>query len=73
MDLGDRVLERSERALAFEKERAIARIRGGLAAAGEEFCIDCEAPIPPERRAAMPSAERCIGCQGALERRGRRR
>ncbi|WP_442980003.1 TraR/DksA C4-type zinc finger protein [Salmonella enterica] len=30
-------------------------------------CEECDAPIPPARRAAYPSATRCVYCQSALE------
>lgn len=32
-----------------------------------EYCIDCEAPIPPERRRAAPGCLRCIDCQNDYE------
>lgn len=34
------------------------------------YCVDCEEPIPEERRQAVPGCERCIICQTALERSG---
>lgn len=49
-------------------EGAIARIREELAAEGEDDCIDCGEPIPEPRRAALPSAERCVDCQELFER-----
>lgn len=30
-------------------------------------CIDCDEPIPAERLAALPNAERCIYCQERQE------
>lgn len=30
-------------------------------------CIDCDEPIPTERLAALPNAERCIYCQERQE------
>ena len=32
-----------------------------------EYCVDCEEPIPPERKKAMPGCRRCIDCQTTLE------
>lgn len=34
-------------------------------------CADCGDDIPRARLAALPSAERCVGCQEARERGGR--
>lgn len=68
-DIGDqaRRLEESERR----------RVLAGIAkAAGREpnpwrGCLVCGDEIDPERRAALPSALRCLECQEALERRER--
>jgi DnaK suppressor protein len=46
-------------------EAALGRIATG--AYGE--CVDCGEPIAAARLRAYPAATRCIGCQGALERR----
>ena len=35
---------------------------------GREDCIDCGETIAPERRAALPEAERCVDCQRRHER-----
>lgn len=51
-------------------ESAIARIRDELASEGEDDCIDCGEQIDPRRKAALPSAERCISCQAKFERGG---
>jgi len=68
MDPSERTLEASEAAIAREREAAIARIRAGLAEPGEDDCVDCDGPIGAARKAAMPSAERCIACQTIHER-----
>lgn len=46
---------------------AISHARGTVDEIGTEFCESCGDEIEPERRAAMPSATRCVKCQGALE------
>jgi len=49
--------------------------RGAGSGGGElldHLCIDCGGEIPPERRAAQPGAERCLGCQIKHEGRSRR-
>lgn len=51
-----------------ERDDEIARIQASLAEDGEDICIDCDDPIEPARKAALPSAERCIHCQAQHER-----
>lgn len=46
----------------------IAACRSNLqAGSGREECIDCEEPIPADRRKAVPGCERCIECQADFE------
>lgn len=68
MESTERQIEAAEQMVARERDEAIARIREELAAEGDEFCIGCGEPIEPARRAALPSALRCIQCQRAYER-----
>lgn len=65
---GEAEIEATEKALQAERERTIARIRGGLDGQGADDCARCGEPIPAARRAALPSAERCVACQARLER-----
>jgi RNA polymerase-binding transcription factor DksA len=44
-------------------DAALARIRDG--SYGE--CVDCGEPIAPARLRAYPTAQRCVACQGAHE------
>lgn len=67
--MDERTIETAELTQRVLSDGAIARIRAGLAGPGEVDCIDCGHPIPPARRAALPSAQRCIGCQTKSERR----
>ncbi|MCU0946795.1 MAG: TraR/DksA C4-type zinc finger protein [Porphyrobacter sp.] len=67
MDLGERGLERAETFERISNEAAIARIRNNLAGMGEEFCITCGERIDADRRAALPSARRCVDCQEQIE------
>jgi phage/conjugal plasmid C-4 type zinc finger TraR family protein len=64
----ERAIETAELTQQVLSERAVARIREQLASDGEDECVRCGRAIPPARRAAMPSAERCIECQSAFER-----
>ena len=68
MDLGNRQIEAAEAAVCKEAEDRVARIRASLAEPGEDNCIDCDLPIGAARKLALPSAERCIGCQIITER-----
>ncbi|MBS0194430.1 MAG: DksA/TraR family C4-type zinc finger protein [Proteobacteria bacterium] len=48
---------------------AIARARSGLPrGAGRLRCEDCDAPIPPARRKAVPGVRLCVACQEARDR-----
>jgi phage/conjugal plasmid C-4 type zinc finger TraR family protein len=48
---------------------AVERARRQLASGpGRERCEDCEAPIPPARRAAVPGVRLCIACQEVHDR-----
>jgi RNA polymerase-binding transcription factor DksA len=58
-----------------EEERAVGILRAQEAVRrqGEIFCKGCKSEIDPERRAALPSADRCIDCAKRRERSKRRR
>ncbi|QND45215.1 TraR/DksA family transcriptional regulator (plasmid) [Rhizobium lusitanum] len=51
-----------------EREAQIAAASRALRSQGTIYCQDCPAEIPADRRAACPSARRCIKCQGLYER-----
>lgn len=63
----ERQIEAAERNVAFETDAAVAGIRASLREEGENDCVDCDRPIDPKRRAALPSAIRCINCQTLFE------
>lgn len=73
--MGDEADERAVEASGVVADRRqgalIERIRAGLEADGSDDCADCGGEIGKARRAAMPSATRCVGCQERLERRGK--
>ncbi len=71
MNITERMIETAEANVARERDDAVARIRADLRAEGEDFCVGCDDPISPERKAALPSAERCIDCQQIHERKMR--
>lgn len=61
-DAMDAAMELTER--YREADIAAARLPNNL---GSLTCEDCEAQIPKARRAAMPSATRCVPCQEKME------
>lgn len=56
-----------------ERDEGVRRVRATLATDGEAACIGCGEDIEPARRRALPSARRCIICQGRVEVRERTR
>jgi phage/conjugal plasmid C-4 type zinc finger TraR family protein len=71
MDFGERQLEAAQAMVVREAATQVERIRAGLAEEGEDVCVDCDEPIGAARKAALPSAERCIDCQIIHERKPR--
>lgn len=67
MDIAEHQIEAAERNVALQTDAAIAGIRATLQGEGDEDCEDCGEPIGARRRAALPSATRCIGCQSTFE------
>lgn len=63
-----RSLEAAEAFEEQERQRRIQQISAGLKRPGESECTDCGEVIDPRRRAAMPSARRCLACQTSSER-----
>ena len=77
-DAFDRLRAAGERELAVRNlEAESARLRGARHALGRiqqgtyGICVDCEERISPARLAALPWADRCIGCQSAVDAGGR--
>jgi phage/conjugal plasmid C-4 type zinc finger TraR family protein len=65
MDDIDRIQELEDSKLAA----SIAAISRFVATAVDDpECVDCGEEIPLERRTKMPSARRCVDCQGTFER-----
>jgi phage/conjugal plasmid C-4 type zinc finger TraR family protein len=60
----DQVQRHEEQHRAASLRRVLAPLRQD----GRDDCEDCGAPIPLERRDAMPSATRCVDCQRGFER-----
>ncbi|MCS2150285.1 MULTISPECIES: TraR/DksA C4-type zinc finger protein [Scandinavium] len=62
-DYMDHVQELQAESLARHVDAA--RLKSGGAAV--LVCVDCDRSIPAERRAAHPTALRCVHCQSLLE------
>jgi DnaK suppressor protein len=77
-DQMDEIQYASERDLAIRnvdrESRLLRQVRAALRRIHEGtfgICIECESAIGPKRLLAVPSAPRCIECQGAADRDGR--
>ena len=66
MDEGDR----GQAAADMHFKAALAARRRTDDRPAREDCIDCGAPIPAARRAAVSGCERCVFCQERWERDG---
>lgn len=67
MESSERAIEAGQAADDAARDREVARIRQSVQTQGGEDCIACGEPIGAKRRAALPSAVRCIACQNARE------
>ena len=50
-----------------ERQRHIRAARAKTPGVSRVLCIECEAPIPPARRRAIPGVQLCITCQEIAE------
>lgn len=54
-----------------ERQRHIHTARNRTPGVSRVLCIDCDAPIPPARRRAIPGVQCCITCQEIAELKGK--
>lgn len=54
-----------------ERQRNIHTARNRAPGVSRVLCIDCDAPIPPERRRAIPGVQCCVTCQEIAELKGK--
>ena len=54
-----------------ERQRHIHAARAKTPGVSRVLCIECEAPIPPARRRAIPGVQLCITCQEIAELKGK--
>lgn len=53
-----------ERLANISEQQLATRIHAArIAGTGPHYCIDCDDPIPQERREAIRGCERCADCQ----------
>lgn len=62
-DVIDTAQERADLILAAQIHAA----RRPIAGISAMFCLDCDRPIPEERRAALPGVELCVYCKELAE------
>lgn len=62
-------LDRAQVWEEIERAAGVARTSRRLATIGPACCVECGEEIGAERRAALPSAVRCMACEDGLERR----
>lgn len=62
-DVIDTAQERADLILSAQIQAARAHVAG----VSSMFCIDCDRPIPEERRAALPGVELCVYCKELSE------
>ncbi|ECA8890760.1 TraR/DksA family transcriptional regulator [Salmonella enterica subsp. enterica serovar Livingstone] len=54
-----------------ERQRHIDIARRKTPGVSRVLCIDCDAPIPPARRDAIPGVQCCVICQEIAELKGK--
>lgn len=62
-DVIDSAQKRADLILSAQIQAA----RTPIAGVSAMFCLDCERPIPEERRAALPGVELCVYCKELAE------
>lgn len=64
---GNRSLDAAALREQQERDALVADAHAAVRAPGSDVCVECERPIPGDRRRAAPFATRCIECQEMLE------
>ncbi|MFV9373442.1 TraR/DksA family transcriptional regulator [Citrobacter portucalensis] len=54
-----------------ERQRHIHTARNRTPGVSRVLCIDCDIPIPPARRRAIPGVQCCVTCQEIAELKGK--
>lgn len=66
--MDEKYLEQASNLEQAHRDEAVRLARESVQGCGRLKCVDCGGPIPEERRVAVPSSVRCIGCQTLFER-----
>lgn len=67
MDVSNAALDLASERADQERENGIRAASAAIAGSGFTHCVDCGGAIDEARRAALPSAKRCFGCQSIYE------
>lgn len=59
--------DQAQRLEEQDRERALRSLSRRPARTGTDDCIECGNPIDVARKVALPSATRCVDCQGLHE------
>jgi len=54
-----------------ERQRHVNNARNKTILVSRVLCADCDAPIPPARRRAIPGVQCCVTCQDITELKGK--
>ena len=54
-----------------DRERHINNARARVPGVSRVLCAECDAPIPPARRRAIPGVQCCVTCQEIAELKGK--
>lgn len=73
MEAGNKAHDLADLRAEQERDAGILAVQSALNQKGSNICISCGDDIELERRAALPSARRCVQCQQQLERQGKQR
>jgi phage/conjugal plasmid C-4 type zinc finger TraR family protein len=63
----NRDYDHADRLADLERTAGVHDATSALRAPGRTHCRDCNDPIEAFRRAALPSADRCVDCQSEHE------
>ena len=66
--MDEKYLEQAERLEQTQRDASVRSAQRQLAHKGQADCAGCGEAIPLKRRAAVPSATRCMVCQSSFER-----
>lgn len=63
----ERVMETASKLSELERTTSAANAAARLNGKGTKHCVDCGSTIGARRKAAVPSAKRCVDCQAGIE------